>query len=92
MGGWGVLAARGGVFGCGGFRGLSVGREEQPGGPWAGSERGQAEMERFLGAVLMASVSARIRAAGFAAVTLDTKGYRRGSLNEGIPEETLANG
>ena len=34
----------------------------------------------------------RIRDAGFADVTLDTKGYRRGSLNEGIPEETLANG
>jgi len=39
-----------------------------------------------------AGQSARIRDAGFADVTLDTKGYRRGSLNEGIPEENLANG
>ena len=47
-------------------------------------ELGQAEMERFLGGDMMASVSAQIRDAGFADVTLDTKGYRRGSLNEGV--------
>ena len=49
-------------------------------------------MERFVAENLMEAVSAKIRAAGFAEVTLDTIGYRRGSLNEGIPEETLANG
>ena len=75
-----------------GFREVRVRHHEQPGGALAKIELGQAEMERFLGGDLMASVSARIRDAGFADVTLDTKGYRRGSLNESLPEETLAKG
>jgi len=75
-----------------GFREVRVRHHEQPGGALAKIELGQAEIERFLGGDLMASVSGRIRDAGFADVTLDTKGYRRGSLNEGLPEETLANG
>jgi|TARA_B100000470_G_scaffold60842_1_gene45985 uncharacterized protein len=81
-----------GVLRDDGFREVRVRHHEQPGGALAKIELGQAEMERFLGGDLMASVSARIRDAGFADVTLDTKGYRRGSLNEGLPEETLANG
>jgi uncharacterized protein len=81
-----------GVLRDDGFREVRVRHHEQPGGALAKIELGQAEMERFLGGDLMASVSAQIRDAGFADVTLDTKGYRRGSLNEGLPEETLANG
>ena len=41
---------------------------------------------------MMETVSLQIREAGFTDVILDTKGYRRGSLNEGLPKEVLANG
>ena len=81
-----------GVLRDAGFREVRVRHHEQPGGALARLELGQAEMERFVAEEMMSAVAAQIRETGFADVTLDTKGYRRGSLNEGLPEETLANG
>ena len=78
-----------GVLRDAGFREVRVRHHEQPGGSLAKLELGQAEMERFVREDMMASVSAQLREAGFTDVTLDTKGYRRGSLNEGV---ALANG
>jgi uncharacterized protein len=40
------------------------------------------ELPRALSAGMLAEISARLRRAGFAYVTLDMEGYRQGSLNE----------
>jgi uncharacterized protein len=42
------------------------------------------EMSRALSPEVLAEISARIRRAGFAYVTLDMEGYRQGSLNEAL--------
>ena len=81
-----------GVLRDAGFREVRVRYHEQPGGALARLELGQAEMERFVAEEMMSDVAAQIRETGFADVTLDTKGYRRGSLNEGVPEAALAKG
>jgi len=81
-----------GVLRDAGFREVRVRYHEQPGGALARLELGQAEMERFVTEEMMSDVAAQIRETGFADVTLDTKGYRRGSLNEGVPEAALAKG
>ena len=77
-----------GVLRNAGFREVRVRHHEQFSGALAKLELGQSEMERFLGGEMMESISAQIRQAGFTEVTLDTKGYRRGSLNEGVPLTT----
>jgi pyridinium-3,5-biscarboxylic acid mononucleotide sulfurtransferase len=45
-------------------------------------ELGPAEMPRFLAAGAMARVAEALKKIGYAHVTLDLQGYRRGSLNE----------
>ena len=75
-----------------GFREVRVRHHDQPGGALARLELGQAEIKRFVAEGMMETVSLQIREAGFTDVILDTKGYRRGSLNEGLPKEVLANG
>ena len=75
-----------------GFREVRVRHHEQPEGALARLELGPEEMKRFQAEELLPTVTERFRAAGFSGVTLDTRGYRRGSLNEGIPEEKLATG
>jgi uncharacterized protein len=42
------------------------------------------EMPRALSSEVVAAIAARLKAAGFAYVTLDLEGYRQGSLNEGV--------
>ena len=54
-------------------------------------ELGPAEMKRFVEEDLIETMSTQIFDAGFADVILDTKGYRRGSLNESVPEAALDN-
>ena len=73
-----------GVLRDAGFSEVRVRHHEQPGGALAKLELGHAEMERFVGEEMMANVAAQFREAGFTDVTLDTRGYRRGSLNEGV--------
>ena len=81
-----------GVLRDAGFREVRVRHHDQPGGALARLELGQAEIKRFVAEGMMETVSLQIREAGFTDVTLDTKGYRRGSLNEGLPKEALADG
>ncbi len=81
-----------GVLRDAGFREVRVRHHDQPGGALARLELGQAEIKRFVAEGMMEAVSLQIREAGFTDVILDTKGYRRGSLNEGLPKEALANG
>jgi uncharacterized protein len=42
------------------------------------------ELPRALSSEIAAAIAARLKAAGFAYVTLDLEGYRQGSLNEGL--------
>jgi pyridinium-3,5-biscarboxylic acid mononucleotide sulfurtransferase len=42
------------------------------------------EMPRALSSEVAAAIASRLKAAGFAYVTLDLEGYRQGSLNEGL--------
>ena len=81
-----------GVLRDAGFREVRVRHHDQPGGALARLELGKAEIKRFVAEGMMETVSLQIREAGFTDVTLDTKGYRRGSLNEGLPKEALADG
>ena len=81
-----------GVLRDAGFREVRVRHHDQPGGALARLELGQAEITRFVAEGMMETVSLQIREAGFTDVILDTKGYRRGSLNEGLPKEALADG
>jgi len=81
-----------GVLRDAGFREVRVRHHDQPGGALARLELGQAEIKRFVAEGMMETVSLQLREAGFTDVTLDAKGYRRGSLNEGLPEAVLANG
>src|SRR5262249_23056304 len=48
-------------------------------------EVGRDEMARLLEADMRARVAAALREIGYAHVTVDLQGYRRGSLNEGFP-------
>ena len=47
-------------------------------------EFGREEMARAIEPVMAARVDSALRACGFKFVTIDVKGYRQGSLNEGI--------
>ena len=87
-----MIEAAEGVLRDAGFREVRVRHHEQPDGPMARLELGPEEMERFETEEMLQTVTAQFREAGFIDVTLDTRGYRRGSLNEGIPEEKLAKG
>ena len=88
----GMIEQAEGVLRDAGFREVRVRHHDQPGGALARLELGQAEIKRFVAEGMMETVSLQIREAGFTDVILDTKGYRRGSLNEGLPKEVLANG
>lgn len=48
-------------------------------------ELGRAEISRLLADELFAGVAAQLKEIGYAHVTLDLQGYRRGSLNEAPP-------
>jgi uncharacterized protein len=63
-----------------GFRVLRVRHH----GELARIELGRDEMARAIQPDLAAAIDRAVRAAGFRFVTLDVKGYRLGSLNEGI--------
>ena len=80
-----------GVLRDAGFREVRVRHNEQSGGALARLELGPAEMERFVEEDMMEAMSAQIRDAGFADVILDTKGYRRGSLNESVLKAAFTN-
>ena len=47
-------------------------------------ELGQSELPRFLGGGAFSDVADALRTIGYAHVTLDLQGYRRGSLNEAL--------
>ena len=63
-----------------GFRVLRVRHH----GDVARIEFGREEMARAIEPVMAARVDSALRACGFKFVTIDVKGYRQGSLNEGI--------
>jgi uncharacterized protein len=52
--------------------------------PLARIELGPEELPRLLAAELFARVASALREIGYAHVTVDPQGYRRGSLNEGV--------
>ena len=63
-----------------GFRVLRVRHH----GDVARIELGRDEMARAIEPAMAARIDRALRAAGFKFVTIDLKGYRQGSLNEGI--------
>ena len=52
-------------------------------------EVGPDEMGKFLENGGSAKVASALKQIGYAHVTLDLQGYRRGSVNEGLPSQTL---
>jgi uncharacterized protein len=68
-----------------GFRDMRVRHHELKQGHLARLELGPGEMKKLLAGNLGARVAEAIRAHGYAHVTLDLRGYRRGSLNEPLP-------
>jgi uncharacterized protein len=50
----------------------------------ASVEIARDELARALEPEMSASIEAQVRAAGFAQVAIDPKGYRQGSLNEAL--------
>ena len=52
-------------------------------------ELGREEMARAVEPGMAAQIDRALRALGFRFVTLDLKGYRLGSLNEGMPLQPL---
>jgi uncharacterized protein len=63
-----------------GFRVLRVRHH----GEVARVELGRDEMAKAIEPVMAGRIDAALRAAGFKYVTIDLKGYRLGSLNEGV--------
>jgi pyridinium-3,5-biscarboxylic acid mononucleotide sulfurtransferase len=55
-------------------------------------EVGPTELKRFLENSVTERVTAALKQAGYAQVTLDLQGYRRGSTNEVLPQPALAEG
>jgi uncharacterized protein len=53
-------------------------------------EVGPGELEKFLGDGISARVAAALKGLGYAHVTLDLQGYRRGSTNEALASATVA--
>jgi len=70
-----------------GFHDLRVRHHELagPGGPLARIELGAGEMPKFLADGAWPRVAEALKKIGYAHVTLDLQGYRRGSLNAGSP-------
>ena len=60
--------------------------------PLARIEVGPAEMAKFLSADTSARVAAELKKIGYAHVTLDLQGYRRGSTNEALPVSAAGKG
>jgi pyridinium-3,5-biscarboxylic acid mononucleotide sulfurtransferase len=58
--------------------------EAKTGKALARIELGASELPRLLAGVAFAEVASALKAIGYAHVTLDLQGYRRGSLNEGL--------
>jgi len=54
-------------------------------GPAARIEIAPAEMDRLADGAVRAALEDAVRAAGYAEVTVDPEGYRRGRLNEALP-------
>lgn len=79
-----------GILRDAGFREVRVRHYEEPDGPIARLELGPEEMDRFLSEDWQFAMTERLKGFGFVKVDLDTRGYRRGSLNEGIKEKKLA--
>ena len=79
-----------GILRDAGFREVRVRHYEEPDGPIARLELGPEEMDRFLSEDWQSAMTERLKGFGFVKVDLDTRGYRRGSLNEGIKEKKLA--
>ena len=79
-----------GILRDAGFREVRVRHHEQPDGAMARLELGSEEMDRFLTENWEASVMDSFLEVGFTKVEIDTRGYRRGSLNEGVREKDLA--
>ena len=79
-----------GILRDAGFREVRVRHHEQPDGVLARLELGSEEMDRFLTEDWEASVMDSFLEVGFTKVEIDTRGYRRGSLNEGVREKDLA--
>ena len=74
------------------FREVRVRHHELSDGAMARLELGSEEMDRFLTEDWMASVRSSFLDVGFTEVELDTRGYRRGSLNESVNEQNLVKG
>ena len=70
-----------------GFHDLRVRHHELagPAGPLARIELGAGEMPKFLAGGTLPRVAEALKKIGYAHVTLDLQGYRRGSLNAGSP-------
>lgn len=68
-----------------GFREVRVRHHEVRQGHLARIELPPNEMQRFMEASVAGRVSEALRQIGYQHVTLDILGYRRGSLNEGLP-------
>ena len=79
-----------GILRDAGFREVRVRHYEEPDGAIARLELGLEEMDRFLAEDWQSAMTERLKSFGFVKVDLDTRGYRRGSLNEGIKEKKLA--
>ncbi|HYE31638.1 MAG TPA: ATP-dependent sacrificial sulfur transferase LarE [Methylomirabilota bacterium] len=69
-----------------GFYDVRVRHHELKNGDLARIELGQSELPRLLDGGLYNRAAAAIRKVGYAYVTLDLEGYRRGSLNAAIPK------
>jgi uncharacterized protein len=67
-----------------GFHDVRVRHHELKQGQMARIEVGQGEMTKFLGGDVAAQVAAALKMLGYAQVTLDLQGYRRGSMNEAL--------
>ena len=79
-----------GILRDAGFREVRVRHYEESDGAIARLELGPEEMDRFLAEDWQSAMTERLKSFGFVKVDLDTRGYRRGSLNEGIKEKKLA--
>lgn len=78
-----------GILRDAGFKEVRVRHHEQPDGAMARLELGSEEMARFLTEGWETSVMGSFLEVGFVKVEVDTRGYRRGSLNEGVLEGGL---
>ncbi|HEY5381034.1 MAG TPA: ATP-dependent sacrificial sulfur transferase LarE [Acidobacteriaceae bacterium] len=58
-------------------------------GELARVEIGRAELERALSLDVLDRIAAALRAVGFVYVTLDTQGYRSGSMNDVLPASAI---